>query len=61
MLCPECLKNGKQVKLKVLDSRPDGPFKRFRHYKCQACEYDTWAMEALPIAQMAFETHQKFA
>ena len=47
MLCPDCFKNRKQVKLKVYETRPDGPFKRHRHYRCPECEFTTWNTESL--------------
>lgn len=44
MLCPKC----KYSKLKVLDSRSDGPGRQIRSYKCPSCDYETWNIEELP-------------
>ena len=49
MLCPECLENKqKAVRLYVKDSRPDGPYKTHRKYRCAKCNYETWTTEILP-------------
>jgi transcriptional regulator NrdR family protein len=49
MLCPDCLdKKQKTVRLNVMDSRPDGPYKRHRKYHCPKCNFETWTTEILP-------------
>lgn len=55
MLCPKCLKNRNDVKLKTIESRPDGPFRRLRHYKCPVCKFDVWNPEELLIDTMTLK------
>lgn len=49
MLCPECLENGNEVKLRVSYTTPDGPFRRLRHYVCLKCGWHTWNTETLTV------------
>ena len=49
MECPDCAKNNVKTKLKVMDSRPEGPYKRNRRYACQKCGYETHTTERLDI------------
>jgi transposase-like protein len=52
MLCPDCLEKQQTVRMGIEDSRPDGPFKRHRRYRCPKCKYETWTTEILPISIM---------
>lgn len=53
MLCPDCyVKKSKSVRLKVTNSRPDGPFKQLRYYECPKCGYNTWNTERLSVPPM---------
>ena len=47
MLCPKCLKKDKESKLKVIESRPSGPFEQWRKYLCPKCEFITFQTEKL--------------
>jgi transcriptional regulator NrdR family protein len=50
MDCPVCQKKGKSQRLRVTNSRPDGPFRRLRFYECQVCGFSAWNTETLEAA-----------
>lgn len=39
MMCPDCKKNGKSTRLRIVDSRPYGDNLRVRRYLCPQCGY----------------------
>ena len=47
MLCPECLKKGSEIKLRVKDSRSQGAFETCRKYRCYMCKFETYNTEKL--------------
>ena len=53
MLCPECLKKKIENKMKVTDSRAQGPFETWRKYQCGDCGFITYNTEKLedPVCQ----------
>ena len=53
MLCPECLKSEKRVKLKVQDSRPVGPHEQQRKYVCTECDFIKYNIERLDLDEGA--------
>ena len=47
MLCPNCLENDREIKLKCIDSRSLGPFRQVRKYACPECNFETINVESL--------------
>jgi len=56
MICPDCLENGKEFVLKVVDSRQLGPFIRARKYLCPVCGYQNINVEKLEVEKTHLKT-----